>query len=40
MLPGVVFLYVIWIVLAVLSVWIMVVATRDQEEDDHHHLPH
>lgn len=40
MLPGVAFLYVIWIILAVLSVWIMIVATRDHGEDDHHHLPH
>ncbi len=35
MLAGVVFLYVIWVALAVLSVWIMVAATRHADDDSH-----
>jgi len=39
MFAGVLFLYVIWVALAVLSVWVMVAATR-HGGDDSHEGPH
>jgi hypothetical protein len=35
MLAGVTFLYVVWVALAVLTVWMMVVATRHADDDEH-----
>jgi hypothetical protein len=35
MLAGVTFLYVIWIALAVLTVWMMIAATRHADDDEH-----
>ena len=34
MLAGVTFLYVIWVALAVLTVWMMMAATRHADDDE------